>query len=92
VAIQPSQAQLDIYNPVVFMLGLQGVVYSIGEVQHIYLNLDFIGLIVAATIARMEKSCQRDHKSLMNCSIFLIIIYLSVNLEIYFNGPIVWKG
>lgn len=39
-----------------------------------------------------KKLCQRDHKSLMNCRIFLIIIYLSVNLEIYFNGQIVWKG
>jgi hypothetical protein len=57
-----------------------------------YLNRDFMGLIVASAVAHMEKSCQRDHKSLMNCSIFLIIIYLSVNLEIYFNGPIVWKG
>ena len=43
--------------------------------------------------AHMEKNLQqRDHKSIMNCRIFLIIIYLSVNLEIYSNGQIVWKG
>jgi hypothetical protein len=57
-----------------------------------YLKTDFMEPIVAATIARMGKNYARDHKILMNCRIFLIIIYLSVNLEIYFNGQIVWKG
>ena len=74
--------------------------------EPVYLKPDFIWtcccccavLLPAAappadnTITHTENYTASDHKSLMNCSIFLIIIYLSVNLDIYFNGQVIWKG
>src|SRR5215212_11243910 len=79
-------------NPVKHNLNFfkSGLVYNLGAQIS---SSDFIGSShLCCHLCSYGKLSHIDHKSPTNCDIFLIIIYLSVNLDIYFNGQIVWKG